>query len=171
MNRTLLAALNEARAAKRRVCLVRYLEGAGEALVVDGATVMGEVPPDVVEAVATALRRDQSMAVDTGRGRAFLQVLNPPLRLIVIGAVGAEHGDPDRRREEELDRLHDERLSEVLLQSSGGLERGGHRDSLLGHPCRRSGAVGEPADPTTSCRRRTVHPCCCLVEVVAKVGI
>jgi len=87
VNRTLLAALNEARAAKRRVCLVRYLEGAEEALVVDGAAVMGEVPPDVVEAVATALRRDQSMAVDTGRGRAFLQVFNPSLRLIVIGAV------------------------------------------------------------------------------------
>ncbi len=87
MNRALLAALNEARAAKRRVCLVRYLEGAEEALVVDGAAVLGEVPPDVVEAVATALRRDQSMAVDTSRGRAFLQVFNPPLRLIVIGAV------------------------------------------------------------------------------------
>ena len=87
MNRTLLAALNEARAAKRRVCLVRYLEGAEEALVVDGAAVLSEVPPDVVEAVATALRCDQSMAVDTGCGRAFLQVFNPPLRLIVIGAV------------------------------------------------------------------------------------
>ena len=33
---TLLAALNEARAAKRRVCLVRYLEDGDEALVVDG---------------------------------------------------------------------------------------------------------------------------------------
>ena len=87
MNLGLLAALNEARAAKRRVCLVRYLESAEEALVVDGATMLGEVPADVAEAVATALRRDQSMAADTSRGRAFLQVFNPPLRLIVIGAV------------------------------------------------------------------------------------
>ena len=82
-----LAALNEARAAKRRVCLVRYLAGGGEALVVDGAATLGEVPPDVAEAVASALRRDQSMPVDTSLGRAFLQVFNPPLRLIVIGAV------------------------------------------------------------------------------------
>jgi xanthine dehydrogenase accessory factor len=83
----LLAALNAARAAKRRVCLVRYLEGGGEALVVDGAATQGEVPSDVAEAVATALRRDQSAAVDTSRGRAFLQVFNPALRLVVIGAV------------------------------------------------------------------------------------
>jgi xanthine dehydrogenase accessory factor len=87
LNPTLLTHLNEARAAKRRVCLVRYLDDAGEALVVDGAAVMGEVPPDVAEAVATALRRDQSMATDTSRGRTFVQVFNPPLRLIVIGAV------------------------------------------------------------------------------------
>ena len=45
------------------------------------------MPADVAEAAATALRRDQSMTVDTSRGRAFLQVFNPPLRLIVIGAV------------------------------------------------------------------------------------
>ncbi|MFO1050236.1 MAG: XdhC family protein [Geminicoccaceae bacterium] len=82
-----LAALNAARAEKRRVCLVRYLEGGGEALIVDGAAVSGEFPADVAEAAATALRRDQSMAADTSRGRAFLQVFNPPLRLIVIGAV------------------------------------------------------------------------------------
>lgn len=82
-----LAALNAARAEKRRVCLVRYLEGGGEALIVDAAAVLGEVPADVAEAAATALRRDQSMAADTSRGRAFLQIFNPPLRLIVIGAV------------------------------------------------------------------------------------
>jgi xanthine dehydrogenase accessory factor len=82
-----LAALNAARAAKRRVCLVRYLEGGGEALVVDGEAMLGDVPPDVAGAVATVLRRDQSMPADTSLGRAFLQVFNPPLRLIVIGAV------------------------------------------------------------------------------------
>jgi xanthine dehydrogenase accessory factor len=83
----LLTELNRARAAKRRVCLVRYLEGGGEALVVDGSVLQGEVPADVAAAVATALRRDQSATVDTGRGRTFLQVFNPPLRLVVIGAV------------------------------------------------------------------------------------
>lgn len=87
MRRELLAALNRARAEKRRVCLVRYLRDGSTALVVDGETVEGSVPDDVREAVATALRRDQSVAVDTSLGRAFLQVFNPPLRLLVIGAV------------------------------------------------------------------------------------
>ena len=82
-----LAALNAARAEKRRVCLVRYLEGGGEALVVDGRSVLGEVPADVADAVANALRRDQSLAADTSLGSTFLQVFNPPLRLVVIGAV------------------------------------------------------------------------------------
>ena len=88
MNVELLTALNEARAAKRRVCLVRYLDDGAEALVVDGQTVLGEVPADVGRrrrrrrCGATSPR-----AADTSRGRTFLQVFNPPLRLIVIGAV------------------------------------------------------------------------------------
>ncbi|MGD9508819.1 MAG: XdhC family protein [Geminicoccaceae bacterium] len=82
-----LAALNAARADKARVCLVRYLEGGEEALIVDGRAVLGEVPADVAEAAAGALRRDQSATADTSRGRAFLQVFNPPLRMIIIGAV------------------------------------------------------------------------------------
>jgi xanthine dehydrogenase accessory factor len=82
-----LAALNAARSEKRRVCLVRYLERGGEALVVDGRPVLGEVPADVADAVANALRRDQSLAADTSLGSTFLQVFNPPLRLVVIGAV------------------------------------------------------------------------------------
>jgi xanthine dehydrogenase accessory factor len=87
MTPELLERLNRARAEKRRVCLVRYLEAGGEALIVDGATVLGEVGPDVQDAVGKALLRDQSMPVDTARGRAFLQVFNPPLRLAIIGAV------------------------------------------------------------------------------------
>lgn len=87
MKQDLLAELNQARAAKRRVCLVRYLEDGAQALVVDGTVRQGQVPADVAEAVATALRRDQSMAADTSLGRGFLQVFNPPLRLLVIGAV------------------------------------------------------------------------------------
>lgn len=87
MRTELLAALNAARAAKRRVCLVRYLDQGGEALVVDDAVVEGELATGLEAEVATALRRDRSTAVDSARGRAFLQVFNPPLRLVVIGAV------------------------------------------------------------------------------------
>ena len=87
MKAATLAVLNEARAAKRRVCLVRYLDGGEEALWVDGAAVLGEVPADAAEVLATALRRDQSILAATSCGRTFVQVFNPPLRLIVIGAV------------------------------------------------------------------------------------
>lgn len=88
MRRDLLEALNEARAAKRRVCLVRFLDRHGEAaLVVDGEVTRGDLPDDLREPVALALRRDRSAAAESSLGRAFLQVFNPPLRLIVIGAV------------------------------------------------------------------------------------
>ncbi len=87
MKSELLQALNEARADKRRVCLVRYLDDGSEALIIDGKLRIGDLAPDLAEAVANAARRDQSTAVDSGRGRAFIQIFNPPLRLIVIGAV------------------------------------------------------------------------------------
>jgi xanthine dehydrogenase accessory factor len=87
VNRDLLTALNRARASKRRVCLVRYLDDGAEALVVDGRAEIGAIPPDAAEAVEDALRRDRSATVETSRGATFLQVFNPPLRLIVVGAV------------------------------------------------------------------------------------
>lgn len=87
MRGELLDRLNRARADKRRVCLVRYLADHAHALVVDGETVAGTTPPDVLALVEAALRRDQSMTADSSRGQVFLQVFNPPLRLLVIGAV------------------------------------------------------------------------------------
>jgi xanthine dehydrogenase accessory factor len=84
----LLERLNAARAEKRRVCLVRLLEAGGIALVVDGREVMGDpVPTDLLGAIELAHRRDKSGTVDSSAGRAFLQIFNPPLRLIVVGAV------------------------------------------------------------------------------------
>ena len=80
-------ALNEARAAKRRVCLVRYLETARRRWS-STAQSPGTVPPEVAEPRETAhAPRPVAGRSDTGRGRAFLQVFNPPLRLLVVGAV------------------------------------------------------------------------------------
>ncbi len=90
MRLELLDRLNAERAAKRRVCIVRLLGGAGEAaLVVEGRQVAGEplLPTDVLGAVELAHRQDRSTAVDTSVGRVFLQVFNPPLRLVIVGAV------------------------------------------------------------------------------------
>jgi xanthine dehydrogenase accessory factor len=85
----LLERLNAERAAKRRVCLVRVLGGSGgeAAVVVEGRQVAGEppLPADVLGAVELAHRRDQSVAADTSVGRVFLQVFNPPLRLVIVG--------------------------------------------------------------------------------------
>ena len=89
MRREVLEALNRARAGKRTTCLVRYLDDATEkSLVVDGAGVAGEpVDTGLLEAIDGAHRRDRSTTVDTPRGRAFLQIFNPPLRLVIVGAV------------------------------------------------------------------------------------
>lgn len=87
MNRQVLKRLNEARAAKRRVCLVRNLESGAQALVVDGEIVAGGLAPATLAEIDAAHRRDRSATVETGDGRLFLHVFNPPLRLAIVGAV------------------------------------------------------------------------------------
>lgn len=89
MRLSLLDKLEAARKAKRQVCLVRLLDKAGaQALVVDGRQAEGEpLADDVLEAARAALRDDRSRSVDTSAGKAFIQVFNPPLRMIIVGAV------------------------------------------------------------------------------------
>lgn len=88
MTPELLKALNEARAAKRRACLVRFLATDEEVLTVDGTAIGGAaLSEEVAKAVEDALRRDTSGTVETAGGPAFLQVFNPPLRLVIVGAV------------------------------------------------------------------------------------
>lgn len=87
MKRETLDRLLEARAAKRPCALLRWLDGGAEALVVDGQVVLGEVPAPAQDAIADALRRDKGMTLQTDAGPLFIQVFNPPLRLMVVGAV------------------------------------------------------------------------------------
>ena len=88
MKRSVLDRLLEARAAKRPAAHLRWLQEADEALVVAGQAVIGgPVPPHILEAVRAAHRRDRGRTVETERGPLFIQVFNPPLRRIVIGAV------------------------------------------------------------------------------------
>ncbi len=87
MKADLLALLNEARAQKKRCCLLKYLDRHDELLVIEGEAIGGALPSDLEGPVATALRQDKSRAVDSAEGRVFLQVFNPPLRLIIVGAV------------------------------------------------------------------------------------
>jgi xanthine dehydrogenase accessory factor len=88
VNLQLLTALNAARAAKRQACLVRFLGTHEASLVVDGETVAGRpLPAEILQEVTKALSRDRSATVETADGPVFLQIFNPPLRLIIVGAV------------------------------------------------------------------------------------
>ncbi len=88
MRLALLEALNRARAGKREVCLLRFLDTHEEALVVDGEPVCGgPLGEEVLAAARTALREDRCRLVETAQGPVFLQVFNPPLRLVLVGAV------------------------------------------------------------------------------------
>ena len=88
MRRALLQRLLEARAAKRPAAHLRWLERGDEALVVAGEVVVGEPqPPAVLDAIRAAHRRDKGVTIQTDAGPLFIQVFNPPLRLIVVGAV------------------------------------------------------------------------------------
>ena len=86
MKRELLDRLLAARGEGRPAALVTDLDGGAQALVVDGE-VRGVLALDEADlgAVERAIRVDRS-GLDPATSR-FIQVFNPPLRLIVVGAV------------------------------------------------------------------------------------
>ena len=77
-----LAALIEARAAKRPVVVATKLPTGEQMLLPDAAA-----PAELTAAAARALDRDESGTVMVGNETWFLHAYNPPLRLIVVGAV------------------------------------------------------------------------------------
>jgi xanthine dehydrogenase accessory factor len=88
VKQAILERLLEARGAKRPAAHLRFLESGNEALVVAGEVVDGEpLPASVRTAIADAHRRDKGTTLETDDGPLFIQVFNPPLRLIVVGAV------------------------------------------------------------------------------------
>ena len=82
MTPDLLAALTAARAAKRPVVVATKLPGGEQMLLPDVAA-----PADLAAAAARALDRDESGTIKLGETDWFLNVYNPPMRLIVVGAV------------------------------------------------------------------------------------
>lgn len=88
MHRIILERLLAARAAKRPAAHLRWLQHGDEALVVAGEVVVGEpLPQPILDGVRAAHRRDKGTTIETERGPLFIQVFNPSLRLIVVGAV------------------------------------------------------------------------------------
>jgi xanthine dehydrogenase accessory factor len=88
MRGSLLERLVKDRAAKIPVVLVTDLASGAQALVYM-RDVAGDLPldSDTVARVREALRADESGTMEQGGRRLFFHVQNPPLRLIVVGAV------------------------------------------------------------------------------------
>jgi xanthine dehydrogenase accessory factor len=86
VNRETLDALLEARVAKRPVALLTRLVDGGQRLV-EPASLPADLDTALAEAVTRALRSDRCVTLEAPGGEVFVQVFNPALRLLVVGAV------------------------------------------------------------------------------------
>jgi xanthine dehydrogenase accessory factor len=83
-----LDAILKARDEKRAAVLAVNMESGEERLIEAAALpAMQSTDPELAEVLATALRSDKSTTVDTADGPLFLNVFNPALRMMIIGAV------------------------------------------------------------------------------------
>jgi xanthine dehydrogenase accessory factor len=83
MNRDVLDRLLTARRYRRAVALVTDLETGAQRVVGED-----EAPEDVLSAALTAgFRFDRSGVTETEEGEFFVNIYNPPLKLVVVGAV------------------------------------------------------------------------------------
>ena len=79
-----LARLRAARAERRPVARIAALDGSVDAVVEYGE---GPLPEPVLDVARAALKQNRSHDFEHEGERWFVQVFNPPLRLIVVGAV------------------------------------------------------------------------------------
>ncbi len=88
MKQSILNMLLEARAAKRPAALATHLSSGAQTVLSDGDAT-GDLPVTQAlrEAMATALRTDRGGVVTVDDAVLFIQPFNPPLRLIIVGAV------------------------------------------------------------------------------------
>ena len=75
------------REAKRQFALVTHLATGDQSIVHLGGAEDGGVDPALRSAVEDAIRDDRSGTVQGAGGDAFVEVFNPPLRLLIVGAV------------------------------------------------------------------------------------
>ena len=77
------------REAKRQFALVTQLESGRQSVVHLGGAAEGEIEigPELRMAVENAIRDDKSGTVGSAGGEMFVEVFNPPLRLLIVGAV------------------------------------------------------------------------------------
>ena len=88
MKRQYLDRVLLAERAGRAVALATHLRSGRQALI-EGPDVTGELALDAAarDAVHAALRDDRNRTLDTVDGPIFIEVFNPPLRLVLVGAV------------------------------------------------------------------------------------
>ncbi|MBT5415445.1 MAG: XdhC family protein [Rhodospirillaceae bacterium] len=88
MKRETLQSVLAARRDKRPLALATEVE-TGEQALVDGEIRTGDLvlAGAALDAVRAALAEDRSGMIETEAGRLFVQVFNPPLRMIIVGAV------------------------------------------------------------------------------------
>ena len=90
MRRELLVAVIEAQKAKRPVALVTDLDSGAQSLIASDGLVAGDrelADVGISAAAADAIREDRCRRLDTPRRRVFVQVVNPSLRMAIVGAV------------------------------------------------------------------------------------
>jgi len=88
MKQDILDQLLKDRQAKTAVALATALDSGNQALIYrDSASGPLASNEEVVEAARTALRDDKSLIVSMGNSETFIHVFNPPLRMILVGAV------------------------------------------------------------------------------------
>ena len=88
MNRRLLDEVLEVRARKIPCALITDLSTGRQSLFrQDAGADTPALAPELRVALGDALRRDRSQCVETDSGAVFVHVFNPPLRLVVVGAV------------------------------------------------------------------------------------
>jgi xanthine dehydrogenase accessory factor len=88
MQRELLEKIRTAKKQKRPVILITNLDSGAQGLCYADGETYGELLTDEHKVmVDKVLRDDKCQAFETSLGKIFLQVFNPPLRMIIVGAV------------------------------------------------------------------------------------
>jgi xanthine dehydrogenase accessory factor len=86
MRKELAERILKARAARQPVALLTWMQTGEQALLSPAERAEW---PDLADALGDAFRLDRSSTVASGDGEVFIRIFNPPVRLIIIGAVHA----------------------------------------------------------------------------------
>jgi xanthine dehydrogenase accessory factor len=87
MKRALLDLLLESRAAKEPAALVTRLGDGSQTLVAGSAVIGAMIGDGLIGEARAAIDADDNRLIETAQGPVFIQVFNPPPRLVIVGAV------------------------------------------------------------------------------------